>query len=104
MPDPQGILAGAMRTLQPYKDAPREGEWLVCENGHVIAQYIQKEATGLKDWGRFLGGCTIDHKNGRRRITCGICGGVSLNQSIHGFVCRVVPDKAVKMAVQAVGA
>ncbi|MFN3247703.1 hypothetical protein [Roseibium album] len=95
---PQGVIAAETRSLLPYKEAPELGDWLVCPSGHVLAQYVDKARTGLKDWGKFSG-AVMDCQFGRRIISCAICGKIA-STGTSQFSCKVVSDKAVKKAVK----
>jgi hypothetical protein len=95
------VINAGVREIGPGV-TPNLGDWMVCENGHIIAQYVDKDRTRLADWGHFLGGATTEASRGRKRITCGICGAVALDQKAGQFACRVVSNDVVKQAVNAV--
>lgn len=98
---PHGVIARAIRTLNPFEEAPAIGDWLVCPSGHVLAQYQRKERLQFNDWGRFSG-TVISVQFGRRVISCGICG-EEAHTSLEPFACQVVSDKAVNQAVNLIG-
>lgn len=74
------------------------GEWLVCPSGHVLGQYVENERTGFKDWGK-LNGAVVTYLSSRRIISCAICGKIAFSNE-GAFSCQVVPDSAVKKALE----
>lgn len=102
---PRKLILANARSLRQFQELPETGDWLVCPNGHLVAQYQKKQRIGHHEWHKYPNGAVTQTRQGGKRILCGICNSIALssNYGCEPFRCVVVSNSVVQRAIASIG-